>query len=301
MKNALKNVLSRGGLRIVLATLVAGTSTTMLNAEVWRIRAGAQSGDLGSQALGFLPNELWIHASDGIQWIFSTDEIHTITFLAPGQVRPPLFATFNSFIGCPGASPDFSSYTGANCVTSAPLSAGQKFTVYFPAPGNFKLVCLVHPDMTGAIHVVSAAAELPYDQSFYDREGRRQATTLVADATSLRGAGDSAPGSSVNAGISAIVSTGGGAQTAMLARFLQGNTAVRVGDTVEWVNGDASLPHTITFGTEPADPRPPSANVLVDADGARHATIGAPGDSVNWGIMPPTPQDRPGWRRHPSR
>jgi plastocyanin len=179
------------------------------------------------------------------------------------------------------------------------LSAGQTFTVYFPAPGNFKLVCLVHPDMTGAIHVESAAAKLPYDQSFYDREGRRQATTLIADATSLKGVGDSETASSVNAGISAIVSTGGGTQTAMLARFLQANTVVRVGDTVEWVNRDASLPHTITFGTEPVDPRPPSTNVLVDADGARHATIGAPGGSVNSGIMPPTPQDRPGLAQAP--
>jgi plastocyanin len=35
------------------------------------------------------------------------------------------------------------------CATSALLFQGDKFTVVFPVAGNFKLVCLVHADMTG--------------------------------------------------------------------------------------------------------------------------------------------------------
>ena len=103
----------------------------------------------------------------------------------------------------------------------------------------------------------------------------------------------------MTAGISAILATGAGSQTASLARFLQSQIVVGVGETVEWTNRDASLPHTITFGTEPTDPRPPSLNVTMDTDGARHAILGFPGDSANSGTMPPTPQDRPGLPQAP--
>jgi len=34
----------------------------------WQAIAGAQSADMGRQALAFLPNELWIHAGDSITW-----------------------------------------------------------------------------------------------------------------------------------------------------------------------------------------------------------------------------------------
>src|SRR5262249_43071658 len=112
---------------------------------------GAQSRDGGKQALAFLPNELWVHAGDSITWTFVTDEKHTVTFLKPGppaQIRP-------SFqVGCPGATPDGSSFDGSACVNSGPLTSGPSYTVSFPKSGNFRLVCLVHVDMTGMVHVL---------------------------------------------------------------------------------------------------------------------------------------------------
>ena len=55
----------------------------------WNATVGAQSEDKSRQVLAFLPNEVWIHAGDAIQWTVKADEIHTITFLTDGQVRPP--------------------------------------------------------------------------------------------------------------------------------------------------------------------------------------------------------------------
>jgi plastocyanin len=77
-------------------------------------------------------------------------------------------------------------------------------------------------------------------------------------------------------------------------RFLHGTIQIREGDTVEWSNLDPQEPHTITFGTEPANPFPPSANVTVDADGVRHATMDAISDSVHSGFIEATFQDFPG-------
>jgi plastocyanin len=67
-----------------------------------------------------------------------------------------------------------------------------------------------------------------------------------------------------------------------------------VGETVEWNNSDPVEPHTITFGTEPPNPMPPSANVTLDNDGARHAEISSATDSAHSGFIVATPQDRTG-------
>jgi hypothetical protein len=46
---------------LVVGAILAGAATRA-SAKEWMARAGAESQDLGSQALAFLPNELWIHA-----------------------------------------------------------------------------------------------------------------------------------------------------------------------------------------------------------------------------------------------
>src|SRR4029077_14761115 len=99
----------------------------------------------------------------------------------------------------------------------------------------------------------------------------------------------------VAAGIGEIVTTSGeGAQTASLRRFVRDTIVVGVGDTVEWTSLDPSINHTVTFGVEPADPRPRSANVQLTSDGARQAVISSLADSVNSGFLSPAPQDRAG-------
>ena len=150
--------------------------------------------------------------------------------------------------------------------------------------------------MTGVVHVVNAFAALPHDQDFYDQQAKSERVRLIGDASRLgaRGSVDQAQSSHVAAGIGVIgTPTGAGSQTASLMRFLRDTIVVQVGDTVEWTNLDPSINHTVTFGTEPADPRPPSANLLPSAqDGARQAAITSPADNVNSGFLSPAPQDR---------
>jgi plastocyanin len=195
------------------------------------------------------------------------------------------------------------------------------YSVHFPAAGNFKFVCLLHADMTGVVHVLDLSDPLPHDQDFYNRQARSERAMLLSDASRLGGRGtprnedrverrdggrktdgdeDRAHSGDVAAGIGEIVTTtGAGSQTVSLMRFLREKIVVRVGDTVEWSMLDPSINHTVTFGAEPADPRPPSANVLKTSDGARHAVIGSPTDSVNSGFLSPAPQDRAGLAQSP--
>jgi plastocyanin len=272
----------------------------LVRAAIWQATVGAQSKDLARQGLAFLPNELWVQVGDSITWTFATDEVHTVTFLkqdvSPQQTRPANTA------GCPGGSPpdgrtdDNRSFDGSACVNSGRQTSGS-YTVSFPTPGNFKLVCLVHANMTGTIHVLNLSDTLPHDQAFYDEQARNQGTDLLSDGTRLlvRGiaAAEEEPGNAVSAGIGEIVATGGGSHSMSVMRFLRGATVVRVGDTVEWTNLDPVTPHTITFGIEPADNNMTvGVNPDPDPDGARHAVISSTADNVNSGRIVAAPQER---------
>jgi plastocyanin len=288
------------------AILIAGATATAVQATDWNAIAGAESPDRGSHALAFLPNELWVHAGDSIHWTFPTHEKHTLTFLKPGQTRPAAFGpVFGVEIGCPGTTPNGSSFDGSSCVHSGvlvvddavPTASVPSYSVRFPSTGNFKLVCLFHSDMTGQIHVLDSSQPLPHNQDFYDRQAHREQALLLATPFGPLGQGtpsaEDGAQNSVAAGSGQITTTtGAGSVTISQMRFVRDPITVHVGDTVEWVNLNPSVNHTVTFGTEPADPRTASTNVQTTSDGARQAAVGSPADSVNSGYLSPTPQDR---------
>lgn len=259
----------------------------------WHAALGAQSRDRGAQALAFLPDELWIHAGDTVTWRSDVDEIHTVTFLRTvptAQVRPPFPA------GCPGFSSSPATFDGTTCVTTPPLVKGQEFSVTFPTQGNYKLVCLVHENMTGVVHVLDPSSPLPFEQPDYDAQAAEQRGDLLADRDGdhdgHRGHGSRTLTPTVVAGSGEVTANGGGSMTRSVVRFDHESLTIRVGDTVEWTNDDPVTPHTITFGTEPADPMPPSGNVTIDADGARHVTLAGTGDSAHSGFVVSAPQER---------
>lgn len=262
-------------------------------AEVWKLAVGAQSSDKARQALAFLPNEVWIHAGDTITWTVNADEIHTITFLTAAQVRLPFS------LGCPGFSFGLASFNGSTCVSTPPMVKRQTFTVTFPTAGNYKLVCLVHADMTGAVHVLDPSVPLPHGQTFYDEQAALQAQNLLVSAQVDIGHVHSGSPNSVTVGTGETVSIGGGHQTVSVLRFMDHAPAIHVGDTVEWTSDDPSTPHTITFGVEPANPIPPACACTVDPDGALHAVISSPTDNVHSGFIVAAAQDRIGLPQTP--
>jgi plastocyanin len=290
-----------GSIRFAHALLAAlsiallSAPLTVLAQENWQATVGAQSADKAQQALAFLPNELWIHAGDTITWTAAADDIHTVTFLTAVQIVPSFQA------GCPGYSPSGSSFDGSTCISTPPLAKGQTFALVFPKAGNYKVECLVHNIMTGTIHVLDTSLPLPHHQDFYDRQAAAQTKLLFSEGDQeMRMDHDDdsvrvySHHKNVTAGVGEVSATAGGTQVGSLVRFLHGTIQVHAGDTVEWSNLDPQEPHTITFGTEPANLFPPSLNVTVDADGVRHATINSVSDSVNSGFIEATFQDVPG-------
>jgi plastocyanin len=275
--------------RVLLLTFAMIPS--LVQAATWHAKVGAQSADKSRQALAFLPNEIWIQAGDSIVWTVDADESHTITFLKPSQVRPAFTA------GCPGFSASSAVFDGSACISTPQLTKGQTFTVTFPTPGNYKLVCLVHADMTGVVHVLDGSEPLPHDQDFYDDQAEREQRTLLA--SSAENSEREHQHNQVTAGVGTVVATGGGHHTVSHMRFFHAQIVVHAGETVEWTNNDPTTPHTITFGIEPANTRVPSLNVTTDQDGALHATITSPGDSVHSGFIVSAAQERVGLAQAP--
>jgi plastocyanin len=283
-----------------------------VHAQSWQAIAGAQSPDKGRQALAFLPNEIWIHAGESVTWTFATDEPHSVTFLMPGQVRPSYLA------GCPGTTVNGAPFDNSACVNSGRIGApGTTFTVVFPKPGNYRLVCLVHANMTGIVHVLDPVEPLPHGSDFYQEQAELERHDLLSDRDSgsdrdgklrenARQDSDEANthehNQAVVVGTGELVSTPGGVQSVSRMRFMQPNITIHAGETVEWASSDVSG-HTITFGQEPPNvspATPPSSNVSVDLDGARHATINSLADNVHSGLITQAPQERTGLAQAPA-
>lgn len=321
--NATRSSLALLGL---LALAVLNFPQTVAAQQNWNAKVGAETPDMGRQALAFLPNEIWIHAGDSVTWTFNSDEIHTVTFLVVGQIFPPFP------VGCPGFSFGVASFDGSTCVTTPPSVKGQPtFTVSFPIAGNYKLQCLVHNTMNGTIHVLDPSIALPHNQAFYDREAENETRKLLTDkdhatssdmkSMSMKHGGDSvsirilaaterlsrvskkipaSPGvllpaqGHVTAGVGEIASTPGGLQTNSLVRFVKGKIEIHAGDTIEWSNFDPEEPHTITFGEEPQDIFDPSSNVAKDPDGGLRVVLNSPSDSAHSGFILQALADQPG-------
>jgi len=272
----------------------------------WNAIVGGQSADMSKQGVAFLPNEIWIHAGDSITWTFNSGDIHTVTFLTVGQVYP-----FDQSNGCPPITPSGLPFDGSSCVSSADLSLGQTYEVIFPKAGNYEIVCLVHGQMFGTIHVLDPTMPLPYDQVAYDQQAKEQLKALLDDADlhkhhaehqhsmeDMFSARVLSHTKSVTAGVGEIAATAGGQQSFSLVRFINGTVTIHAGETVEWTNLDPEIGHTITFGTVPQDLIDPSCSpncvVSTDPDGALHATITSTQQNVHSGLIAALLEDEPG-------
>ncbi len=291
-------------IRLVGVLVLAGALMGQVaKAQVtYHANAGAETKDQAVQADGFFPNELWIFEGDSIQWTFIPEnEVHTVTLLTPGQVRP---------MAPPPAGPPFVAqgvicgmgpiYDGSACVsTQAGLRDGATFTVTFPkgSAGNYKFVCLVHTDMTGTVHVLANSEQneaLIHSQRFYDDQARDEARDILADRDNQQEEVSELGRNQVIAGTGEIVATGGGTQYRAGVRFLQGTIRIHKGESVEWTNLDPTEPHTVTFGTEPNGFMPPTQVKLgnPEDDGTLTGTISSTDDFLSSGFIQARAPDR---------
>ena len=171
----------------------------------------------------------------------------------------------------------------------------------FPKAGNYKFVCLIHTDMTGTVHVLvnnAANAALLHSQRFYDQVAADEASDMIKRSRPPEGRSKRSPRATqyLPAFTAKSIATGGNTQYRAVVRFLDGTIRIHKGDSVEWTNVDPTEPHTITFGTEPADFIPPvPANLgKPEDDGTLTGTVTSTSEFLNSGFVVAQAPDRLG-------
>jgi plastocyanin len=270
----LSSILSSVFFALTLAALVMSAPAADAQ-QMWHVQVGAESHGPGQQVDAFLPNEIWIYAGDSIKFTFSPkSDVHKVTLMEPGRAHPLL---------------------------SGPMGNAATYIVKLPAPGNFKLLSEARADMNGVVHVLQHtdsaaafyAASLPYDQLDYDHQAAEEISDLLArKADPSKGVRELPPSENVVLMTGEVVVDAEGGQYLAMVHFLPGTIQIHAGETVEWINTDSMVPHTITFGPEPMNPKT-LVTAIPGPDGTPQATINSPMNSVGSGFLEAAAQDRP--------
>lgn len=212
-------------------------------AQTWNLWVGAETGDHAIQAAAFLPRQVWIHVGDTIVWTSWTADIHTVTFLKPGQMRPQ-FNPSDASQSRPVGSHDYDGQSYHNSGILSDMSGmRRRYSLRFTVPGVFTYLCLVHSLMYGTVYVLPAGAPLPYTQMDYNRQIGYAEQSYFNEGLGLIQRTEQEP-------YQPVVWVGIGSRDGTsIMRFIRQTLYIRQGTTVTFVNGDPQMVHTVTFGT----------------------------------------------------
>jgi plastocyanin len=148
---------------------------------------------------------------------------------------------------------------------------------------------LQHTDSSAAFYAVA----LPYDQFDYDHQAAEEMSDLLArKADPSGGVREFPPSENVVLVTGEVVVDAEGGQYLANVHFLPRTIRIRAGESVEWINTDPMVPHTITFGPEPMNPKT-LVTAIPGPDGAPQTTVNSPTDGVSSGFLQSAAQDRP--------
>ncbi|HEV7166855.1 MAG TPA: plastocyanin/azurin family copper-binding protein [Micrococcaceae bacterium] len=276
-------------LPFIVATLVALATPVALagpagasswSPRTWTVQVGSESGDQEIQGMAFLPSEIDINAGDTIKWEANSAEIHTVTFLSEGQslesTQPFDPGVANELLPRGTNWYDGHSYYNSGLlanVTVPGFPSAKSYSLKFPDQGDFTYYCLVHGmAMKGMVHVRAAGSDYPHSQSDYNEAAESKAHSILEDGYKLDDA-------LLEQSSNHKVLVGGDDGTAMIMRFVRQTVTVHVGDKVWFVNNGMGEPHTVTFGTEPANLFAPWGDPTTFSGGQLNSGIMPPGSS----------------------
>jgi plastocyanin len=250
---------------LILSTLlVSFLSISLASAHgapkprTWHAEVSNESQNHAIQGMAFLPHALWINVGDTVVWTTKGSDIHTVTFLKPGQIVPPFNQTDPTQTTKQGGSVyDGVSYFNSGLMSAFPgIGLPTSYTLTFGVTGDFTYYCLVHPSMIAIIHVRPVGTSYPFSQQNYNQQINNGNKTILNDGHKLTDrAQDHSNSHNVTVGI------GDGLVSVM--RFFPQNIVIHVGDTITFTNRDPMEPHTVSYsvgGTFP--PTPPGTDFV---------------------------------------
>jgi plastocyanin len=241
---------------VLSALLVSLLSFSLASAHgtsqprTWQAEIAVESQNRAIQGMAFLPGVLWINVGDTVVWTVKAGDIHTVTFLKPGQTLPS-FNPADPLQALPqgGSVYDGVSYFNSGIMSNFPfpppgVPGGTTYKLTFGVAGDFTYHCLVHPSMIAIVHVRPAGTPYPFTQQDYNDQINSANQIILNDGRKLADiARDHS--SSLN------VTLGTGDAMVSVVRFFPQVIVIHVGDTVKFTNRDPMEPHTVSFGTFP--------------------------------------------------
>ncbi len=228
--------------------------------HTWHALVGVETKNHATQGMAFLPQTLWINTGDTVVWTAKSADIHTVTFLKPGQTLPP-FDPNDPMDVLPQGSHvyDGKSYYNSGLVADFPgLPGGNGYSLSFGVVGDFVYYCLVHPSMIAVIHVRPAGTSYPFSQHDYDHQITHQTKAIFADGRKLA---DIAEDKSNNRNVTFGIGDG----LASVMRIFPQRIVIHVNDTITFTNRDVMEPHVVSYGVFP-----PNFNDFVPAGNPKH-------------------------------
>lgn len=258
----------------------------------WNVGTGASYASYAVQALDFYPKSITIDAGDTISYHVASGvggDAHTVSFVPAGQ-KVPSPGDPNDLKPAGGTVVD-----GTKFINSGILLGGQVFTLHFPKPGTYPILCLFHePAMVSTVVVQKAGTPYPHNAQFYMSESAQDRwEDFSAGINSATEFPFAAYGTTIAAGIDPGLVHFPPPDVTIL-RFLNtpkvglvataGNKTIKAGTVLTWVNETSNEPHTVTFALAgqhdlPNIPPDPAVNVapppaITSFDGTRIVNSG---------------------------
>jgi plastocyanin len=252
------------GLALLAALLWAGTA----GATTWSMALGEQGRapqgtPKGATLNQFFPRSIQIQPGDKVR--FTSATFHTSTYLGGSAAPPPVMpdpagAKYENVLGFDSGRfwfnglPKFlyntqhfgpvggtviagKGFRNSGAITANQRGKPQGVTFTYPQAGSFKMVCLLHPGMSGTVVVKPKASAVQSPAAVKARATREVAAGW---AKARRLARTAVPPGTVYAGV--------GSNPATLLSFLPARLSVKVGATVNFVVKDPSEIHNMAWG-----------------------------------------------------
>ncbi len=238
----------------------------------WPVTAGGVADRFALQVLDYYPNNITIDAGDTITYQVAGGaggDAHTVSFVPP-QMKIPSPLDPKDLTPHGGTTID-----GKKFVNSGILGGGSTFTLSFPKPGTYRILCLFHePAMESTVVVQKPGTRYPHSVKFYQRIGRKEQRDDLEEARDSVSEFPFKPGgTTVAAGIDPGLVQYPPEEPTVL-RFVDtkdaselqksGNLKIKVNTVVRFVNETSNEPHTVTLnvaGTKSLPNIPPDPPV----------------------------------------